>query len=172
MKTRNIVVEPYNEYWPIAFERIRIFLNKEIGSLILRIEHVGSTAVPGLSAKPIIDLDVVIRDYSNFEELKHILSNLGYNYEGDLGIKDRHAFKYDTSASPFYLHHLYVCPVFSKELHKHLFLRNYLQQHPADCAEYGAIKQRGAELFPNNIEKYIAFKGKFIASIYKKMNSN
>ncbi|KRL01127.1 GrpB family protein [Liquorilactobacillus capillatus] len=171
MKTEHVVVKPYNDRWPLEFAKIQTFLKKNIGYLSLRIEHVGSTAIPGLSAKPIIDIDVVISDYTNFEELKQHLFTLGYIYEGTLGIPDRHAFKYNPASSTLFLHHLYVCPLYSKELLKHLFFRDYLRQHPLACKRYGMIKQEAATLFPNDIERYIAYKKDFIISIYQQMHS-
>ncbi|WP_278752248.1 GrpB family protein [Liquorilactobacillus nagelii] len=140
----------------------------KLDGLVLSIEHVGSTSIVGLCAKPILDIDIVIKDYSNFNLITRKLSELGYTCEGNLGIPDRFAFCYDESKSKLSPHHLYVCPVFSEELRKHIFLRNYLSVHKLEKKEYGKIKRRGAELYPDNISKYIEYKSEFIDNIYKK----
>ena len=95
MRTVNVIVEPYNENWKTAFEAIRQELEAAIGDLIIGVEHIGSTSVEGLSAKPCIDIDVVIKDYSVFAEVVRRLETIGYIHEGDLGIPGREAFKYE-----------------------------------------------------------------------------
>ena len=120
---------------------------------MLAVEHVGSTSVPLLVAKPIIDLDVVI-DQNDLKEVIYLLEYHGYIYEGDLGLKDREAFRYE-GKEHLRTHHLYVCPQDSKELKRHLAFRNYLRKHPNTVKEYGKIKKEAAKLYPNEIEKYI-----------------
>jgi GrpB-like predicted nucleotidyltransferase (UPF0157 family) len=95
MRTSKVIVLPYNMAWSSDFETIRRELDSTLGDLILGIEHVGSTSVEGMSAKPCIDIDIVIRDYSVFEAVVDRLAAIGYIHEGDLGIRDREAFKYD-----------------------------------------------------------------------------
>ena len=116
MRTATVIVLPYDPAWKSGFEAIRREIVAAAGDLIIGIEHVGSTAVEGLSAKPCIDIDVVIKDYSVFETLVNRLAEIGYMHEGDLGIKDREAFCY-TDKPHLAKHHLYVCPQYSVELH-------------------------------------------------------
>ena len=85
-------VVPYDEAWPSAFEAIKAEIVGIAGDLIVGVEHVGSTAVAGLSAKPCIDMDVVIQDYSVFDQLVARLALIGYVHQGNLGILDREAF--------------------------------------------------------------------------------
>ena len=94
MRTRKIVVLPYDAAWKAAFAKIKREIEEAIGDLIIGIEHVGSTSVEGMSAKPCIDIDVIINDYSSFAAAVDGLKSIGYIHEGDLGIKDREAFKY------------------------------------------------------------------------------
>ena len=89
MGTKSVVVLPYNEQWEQAFMHIKDEIQESLGSLALRIEHVGSTSVRGLSAKPIIDIDVVIKDYSVFDAVVAALKEIGYHHESDLGKKKR-----------------------------------------------------------------------------------
>lgn len=94
MKTKKVIVLPYDVAWESAFEAIKAEIQTALGDLMLGIEHVGSTSVKGMSAKPCIDIDVVVRDYSVFDAVVQKLDAIGYIHEGDLGIQDREAFKY------------------------------------------------------------------------------
>ena len=89
MKTRKVIVLPYDEAWKNAFEAIKAEIESALGKLILGIEHVGSTSVEGMSAKPCIDLDVIIKDDSMLDVVIERLAEIGYIHEGDLGIKGR-----------------------------------------------------------------------------------
>ena len=109
MQMRRVIVLPYDESWNQAFEDIKNEIENALGDLIVGIEHVGSTSVKGMSAKPCIDLDIIIKDYSVFDAVVDRLATIGYIHEGDLGIKDREAFKY-LDKLHLMAHHLYVCP--------------------------------------------------------------
>ena len=149
MKTARVTVLPYDEKWKTGFEDIKREIEVAVGDIIIGIEHVGSTSVVGLSAKPCIDIDVVIEDYSVFSAVAGGLARIGYIHEGDLGIKDREAFKY--SCKPHLLnHHLYVCPKDSRELYRHITFRNFLRSNPDAAVKYGRIKEKAAELFPDD----------------------
>ena len=166
MTTKRVVVVPYDAAWVRGFERIAAELRPALGDLALAIEHVGSTSVPGLSAKPIIDIDVVIEDPSRLDAAIAALAAVGYRHEGDLGIPGREAFKYE-GKDHLPRHHLYVCPRDSAELRRHLAFRDYLRAHPEAAREYGRIKAEGAALYPEDIEGYIAHKAPFIERIYR-----
>ena len=129
MRTLNVVVLPYDKAWKTDFEAIKQEIEAAIGELILGVEHVGSTSVEGMSAKPCIDLDVVIRDYTVFDAVVERLAAIGYQHEGDLGIRHREAFRYE-GKSHLRTHHLYVCPQDSEELHRHITFREFLKSHP------------------------------------------
>lgn len=165
MKTRKVVVLPYTPTWKSDFETIKREIEPVLDNLILGIEHVGSTSVEGLSAKPCIDIDVIIPDYTVFNEVVNRLGAIGYFHEGDLDIAEREAFKY-TNKPHLQTHHLYVCPRNSKELHRHITFRDYLRAHPDAAQKYGAVKERAAQLFPNDINQYIAYKSPCIEEIY------
>ena len=165
MKTKKVTVLPYDPQWKQNFEAIRQELAAALGNLALRIEHVGSTSVEGLYAKPIIDIDVVIRNTTPLDAVIAALSEIGYQHEGNLGIPQREAFRYD-GKSHLQKHHLYVCLESSPELRRHTVFRDYLRTHPEDAAEYGRIKQEAARLCPEDIDDYIAHKGSFISLVY------
>ena len=167
MRTRKVVVLPYDVAWQSAFEKIKGEIEEAIGDLILGIEHVGSTSVEGMSAKPCIDIDVIIKDYSVFTAVVEALKGIGYIHEGDLGIKDREAFKY-ADKSHLMTHHLYVCPRDSEELHRHIVFRDFLRENPEAVRKYSLVKEKAAALFPDEIEQYIAFKAPCIEELYIK----
>ena len=143
-------------------------LTSALGQLAIGIEHVGSTSVEDLSAKPIIDIDVVIEDYTVLEEVVSALGAIGYQHEGNLCIPGREAFKYD-GKDHLRKHHLYVCPADSPELKRHVSFRDYLRTHSDAVREYSHIKEEGAKRYPNDIERYIEHKSPFIETIYAKL---
>ncbi|MBO4325536.1 MAG: GrpB family protein [Lachnospiraceae bacterium] len=165
---KHVVVEPYNEAWKQDFMDIKAELEPALGELALRIEHVGSTSVPGLSAKPIIDIDVVMEDYSKLQAVVDALAAIGYTHEGDQGIPGREAFKYD-GKEHLRKHHLYVCPEDSAELRRHITFRDYLRSHPETVREYSRVKEEGAKLYPYDIDRYIEHKSPFIEGVYKEI---
>ena len=168
MGTKNIIVLPYDEQWKKDFAAIKAELQEALDGLALRIEHVGSTSVPGLSAKPIIDIDVVIRDESILEAVIAALGRIGYRHEGNYGIAGREAFGYE-GKEHLRDHHLYVCPLDSPELKRHIAFRDYLRSHPEAVHEYSRVKEEGAELYPHDIDRYIEHKSPFIERIYREI---
>lgn len=171
MKTKQVIVLPYDPAWQKAFQDIQTYLNQALGDIIIEIEHVGSTSVIGLAAKPIIDIDIVIDGYHVFDEVRRELESLGYRHEGDLGIKDREAFKYD-NLPDFMKHHLYVCPKDSIELKRHLLFRNHLRKNQEDRDRYSEIKLKAAKNHPLDIDGYIEEKSPFIGAIYQKISNS
>ena len=166
MRTARVIVVPYDAAWKTEFEKIKKEIENALGDLAICIEHVGSTAVEGLSAKPCIDIDVVIRDASDLDATVAALARIGYVHEGDLGIKGREAFDY--ADKPHLMkHHLYVCAQGSAELLRHIVFRDFLRENSEAAEEYGRIKREAASLFPDDIERYIAYKSPCIERIYK-----
>lgn len=165
MKTTRVSVEAYQRGWPEAFSRIKREVEALLGDSCLRIEHVGSTSVPGMAAKPVIDLDVVIADDAPLSGVIQRLAAGGYIHEGDLGIRGREAFRYD-SKPHLMAHHLYVCRVSSEELRRHIAFREYLRTHPEAVREYSRIKQEAAARYPDSIEKYMETKAPCIQRLY------
>ncbi len=166
MHTRHIVVERYDPQWKDDFKQIEKEIVAAVGGMIISVEHIGSTSVEGLSAKPIIDIDVVIKDGAVLRQVISALSSIGYIHEGDLGIVGREAFKYSDKPH-LKTHHLYVCVQDCEELHRHITFRNYLRTHPDAVAEYSRVKEEAASLFPYSIERYMRHKASCIEDIYK-----
>jgi GrpB-like predicted nucleotidyltransferase (UPF0157 family) len=173
--TPRIEVVPYDPQWATTFDEIKKVVTETVGDLALSIEHVGSTSIPRMSAKPIIDLDVVIRSYDELPVMVARLSSLGYVHQGDLGIKGREAFKREGEDVPrtgtgkvWPKHHLYVCPQGSEGLSRHLAFRDYLRAHPEELAEYEAVKRRLAEENPHDWEAYTDGKTDYIVGILRR----
>jgi GrpB-like predicted nucleotidyltransferase (UPF0157 family) len=158
---RTIEVVDYDPEWPNLFQRVRERAWPSIRDFAIAIEHVGSTSVPGLAAKPVLDIDVVIPSRNEIQLAITRLSGLSYSHCGDLGIEDREAF----SAPHGPPHHLYVCPSGSVALLNHLTLRNHLREHPSDVQAYSALKKRLAEEWSGDTDSYVAGKTDFILTI-------
>ena len=159
-----IAVVPYSDAWPATFETLRARVEDALGAAGRRIEHVGSTSVPGLPAKPIIDIDVVIEREDQLEEVIDRLAAIGYVFEGDKGVTGRYAFA-SPSGSPD--HHLYVCAEGSSELQRHLLFRDYLRRHPEEAAAYGELKQQLARRNPADRAAYTDAKGDWIERVLR-----
>ena len=153
------LVQNYNPEWPEWFEIIKRYLGQKVSQACIRIEHIGSTSVPSMIAKPIIDLDLVIES-QRFEEVKNLLEEVGYYHRGDLGIPEREAFDLIDEAVKESLpaHHLYVCPKHSEALMRHIFFREYLKCHKAESKWLSTLKWSLAEKFDN--DKYPYMDGK------------
>jgi GrpB-like predicted nucleotidyltransferase (UPF0157 family) len=159
-----IIVVDYDPQWPAVFETLRAVIAGAIGDLALAIEHVGSTAVTGLAAKPIIDMDVLLRSASDFSLCVQRLAGIGYEHRGDLGIPEREAF----AAPPGQpAHHLYVCPPESREFRRHVALRDYLRGHSADASAYGELKRSLAVHYRDERAAYAEGKREFIESLLR-----
>lgn len=165
---KHVVVEPYNEEWKSDFIAIRDELDAVLKDIVLKIEHVGSTSVEGLSAKPVVDIDVVIKDTTVLPDVISALQTIGYFHEGDLGIPGREAFKYE-GKEHLRKHHLYVCSQDSEELKRHITFRDYLRSNPDAVEEYSKIKEEAANFYPWDIDKYIEHKSPVIEMIYKRI---
>jgi GrpB-like predicted nucleotidyltransferase (UPF0157 family) len=163
---RRVVVVDYDLSWPATFETLRAPVWAAVRDIAVSVEHVGSTAVPGLAAKPIIDMDVVVASSVGMSEAIGRLAALGYDHRGNLGIEDREAFK---SPQELPAHHLYVCLQGSTALANHLSLRDFLRRDPASVARYSRIKKLLATRFPEDIDSYIAGKTEFILTALREM---
>ncbi len=162
-----ITVVPYNPKWADEFKTIKNELFPVIGDDIIAIEHVGSTSVEGLWAKPVIDIDIVI-DNGKLPIIVKKLAGIGYRHRGDLGISGREAFGYnDEEKSHLMKHHLYVCQKDNSELKRHLALRNFLRNSCEYREKYSSIKREMAKNFPNDIENYILGKQPVVMEIYE-----
>lgn len=162
---REVKVVAYDPVWVTRFASIKETAVSALGPLAQRVEHVGSTSVPGLWAKPIVDIDVVIQDWSSLPDAIAMLGSIGYVHEGDRGIKEREAFK---SPAGMPSHNLYVCSTDSSELKRHVAFRDYLRNHEDAVRQYGELKKKLAEEFRYDIDGYCEAKTDFIEQILVK----
>jgi GrpB-like predicted nucleotidyltransferase (UPF0157 family) len=156
------MIADYDPRWPEQFETLRSRIAEALGDLAITIEHIGSTAVPGLAAKPVIDIDVLMRSDADLSLVTSKLALLGYDRRGDLGIPGREAFRAPPDDFP---HHLYVCPPHSQEYRRHIAFRNYLRTHPNDANAYASLKRSLAEKFGDLREEYNQAKSQFVEEI-------
>lgn len=160
-----MIVYEYDPNWPQEFERLKAVYLQTLDNLIITVEHVGSTSIPGLKAKPTIDMDMVIKDYDIFPAVVEKLADLGYVHNGDQGIQHREAFKRDDATIPYtepkrtwLTHHLYVCPTYSEELKRHLLLRDYLRINDKARDAYASIKDDIVARSKDDRPTYVAIK--------------
>lgn len=160
--SRSVIIVDYDPNWPTRFHELRDRVAEVLGDLVVVIEHVGSTSIPGCPAKPLIDMDVVISSLTDLPQAIARLVTLGYVHEGDLGIPGREAFATPPDAPP---HHLYVCSSQSEEYYRHLLFRDYLRAHPEEVQAYATLKQRLAHQFRHDRDAYSKAKSEFVAMI-------
>jgi GrpB-like predicted nucleotidyltransferase (UPF0157 family) len=159
--SKPIIIVDYDPTWPALFAALRAPVAAALGDIAIAIEHVGSTAVPGLAAKPVIDLDVVIRAEADLPAAIERLASLGYGYEGDKGIPGRAAFTWPPQLPR---HHLYVCARDSLAYRRHLLFRDYLRAHSDVCTAYAALKRDLATRYRTERAVYTDAKEPFIAA--------
>ena len=157
--TDPVIIEDYDARWPQLFEILRSRISAALGSLAAAIEHIGSTAVPGLAAKPIIDIDVLLRSQTDLQRAIERLVTLGYEHQGDLGVAGREAFRAPADVFP---HHLYVCSPDSCEYGRHIAFRDHLRSNPEDAYTYGLLKRTLANRYGNDRDGYTRAKTDFI----------
>lgn len=166
-KTKVVEVVPYDPDWKVEFNRIREQLLSYVGDLIITIEHVGSTSIEGLAAKPIIDLDLVMDSYDVLPQIIERLQQYGYEHQGNMGIEGREAFKRQ-QADGFMKYHLYACPKDGKGYLEHIAFRDYLRSNKAASQAYAEVKQRLAEQYRYDMDAYCEGKTAFVTSILSK----
>lgn len=157
-----MLIEKYRPEWVHQFNNIKDALEKFLQNHNFTIEHVGSTAVPGLDAKSIIDIDIIFYNENDFQLIKARLEKAGYYHNGNQGIEDRDVFKRDGLQKHGILdaipHHLYVCSTNSKALERHLLSRNYLRKNEWARKKYQQMKYEIAEQAGQDRKKYATLK--------------
>lgn len=160
-----IIVVDYDPSWVATFSRLKGLVAESLGGLSAVIEHVGSTAVPGAAAKPVIDIDVVLPSTDFVPRAIQLLAEAGYRHLGDLGIIGREAFE---SPAGLPAHHLYVVVLGNSEHTRHLHFRDYLRKHPKDAERYSALKRLLAARFRDDREAYTDAKSAFVEEILQR----
>ncbi|MGG1658403.1 GrpB family protein [Brevibacillus sp. NRS-1366] len=162
----NVVVTEYNEKWKQLFieesQKIKdIFVNE-----LIDIHHIGSTSVPGLKAKPIIDIMPVVKDIEKIDSFNDQMTALGYECMGELGMKGRRYFR---KGGDNRTHQVHVFQVNNAEdINRHLAVRDYLRTHFSEADQYGSLKENLAKQFPKDIEAYMDGKDAFVKELESK----
>jgi GrpB-like predicted nucleotidyltransferase (UPF0157 family)/chloramphenicol 3-O-phosphotransferase len=159
-----IVVSDYDDEWPTLFEQLASPIRDAVADLNAPVKHVGSTAVPGLRAKPIIDIDVVVTSARDVPVAIARLCSLGYIYQGDKGIPGREAFMWPRGARP---HHVYVVVAGGQPYRDHIEFRDYLREQPEVARQYGELKARLAEEYGNDRVGYTDAKTAFVTGVLR-----
>ncbi len=147
----------FDPAWADWFEQLRARIWRAIEPYALRVDHVGSTAVPGLAAKPIIDMDVVVAGEHQIRPVIEALRPLGYQWRGDLGVEGRQAFRH-LGAEDLPEHHLYLVVDGNRAHQDHVLLRDLLREDADARERYASLKRRNVEAADGDMDVYVAAK--------------
>lgn len=167
LKRGIVILKDYNKEWSKLFDKEAKLISSIISNYLVNIQHIGSTAIPGIVAKPIIDIAIGIDDLSNIKQIITLLEEGGYEYRGEQGIPDRHLFVKGNEECR--THHIHVMVNTSYDWKKHILFRDYLKSNPKVAKQYSELKKRLAAKFEFDREKYTNGKEEFILGILEKV---
>lgn len=162
-----VEVVVYNPNWKKNFALESSQIAKALGKNVIFIHHIGSTAIPNIYAKPIIDFLVEVRDIDRVNEKNASMEALGYEALGEFGLVGRRYFRKEHPPG-IRTHHVHTFQVGSPEIERHLAFRDYLIAHPEDAQKYGELKLELAQKYPEDIEGYMDGKDEFVKEVEKK----
>ncbi|AHE65852.1 hypothetical protein Loa_00263 [Legionella oakridgensis ATCC 33761 = DSM 21215] len=168
-KQRLIEVVPYDFNWPLQFEQEAKKIKKALGNNCIEIHHIGSTSVPDLAAKPIIDMIPVVLELDKVDSANAAMQALGYEAKGEYGILFRRYFQ---KGDNLRTHHAHIFELGNPEIERHLKFRNWMRAHPDDRKAYAHLKKELAHQYPYDITAYCLGKENFITAIDKKAGFN
>ncbi len=161
-----MLIESYTPNWINDFMNIKREIEIGLHGIDYSIEHIGSTAVPNLNSKPIIDIDMIYSQQADFEKIKLGLIKIGYYHNGNQGIESREVFKRNDTMTNKILdtvqHHLYVCPSDSKALERHILSRNFLRKNDWARLKYQQLKYELAEKANQDRKVYASLKEQYM----------
>ena len=158
---RKVVVVPHDPRWRDAFEAEAKHVTAALGENVVAIHHIGSTAIPDIHAKPVIDLLVEVRDVTEVDGRSSAMESLGYEVMGEYGIPGRRYFRKDNREG-VRTHNIHAFEAGSAEAERHLAFRDYMVAHPEDAQRYGELKRKLAEEHPQSMDGYMDGKDGFI----------
>ena len=162
-----VKLEKYDYRWQEEFEKEKDRLNQLIGEYIKGIEHIGSTSIPGLVAKPIIDIAVIVEKLNNEAKYLNILKESGYQYRDDNGEKCEFLFK-KINKNNETTHFIHIIERNGVRYNNYILFKNYLLKHKEEIKNYNQLKQNLYEKYKDNREKYTIEKNEYITSIIEK----
>ena len=163
LRRGTVQITPYRPAWAILFQAERARLQEALGDLVLDIQHIGSTAVPGLAAKPILDVAIAVAGESVVAECVGLLADVGYTYRGYRG-PDQGQF-FDRGRGQELTHYLHVLLIHEPAWSNYLRFRDHLTAHPAARDAYMRLKEDLAAEYPGDRAGYTAAKAMFIHDI-------
>lgn len=158
---RKVEVVPHDPQWRDAFEAEAKPVAAALGGNVVAVHHIGSTAIPNIYAKPVIDLLVEVRDITEVDEQSSAMKSLGYEVMGEYGIPGRRYFRKDNREG-IRTHHVHAFEAGSAEAGRHLAFRDYMIAHHVDAQRYSELKRKLAEEHPQSIDGYMDGKDSFI----------
>ena len=167
LRQGEVKLAPYSPDWPAQFAAEADIVRRHVGDLALDVQHIGSTAVPGMDAKPIIDMAVAVESLASVPACAERLARAGYEYKGEYGLPGRHFF---TKGNPT-LFHLHIVEKTSEHWRVWLTFRDHLNAHADVRREYNDFKRGLARQYADNREAYTTAKHPFISNILKKIGS-
>jgi GrpB-like predicted nucleotidyltransferase (UPF0157 family) len=163
LSCNKVVLVQYTSEWLEIFRREKQSLQRVLGPYVWDIEHIGSTAVPGIVAKPIVDILALLHHASDIDRCKPLLDDLGYTYKGEQEIPGWHFFCKRERAKV--THHLHIFPRDNTNWRRYLLFRDYLCDHSTVAVAYVVLKKRLAERYADDRVAYTAGKSAFIQSV-------
>jgi GrpB-like predicted nucleotidyltransferase (UPF0157 family) len=161
MAACRIEVVPYNSRWPDAFALASAEVAFAFGPGLAAIHHIGSTSIPGIHAKPVIDMLAVVADLAAVDTHADDFERLGYEAMGEFGIQGRRYFRRDDAAGRR-THQIHTFQAGSAHVERHIAFRDFLRAHPALADQYGDLKRKLAHAHPHDMNAYMDGKNAFI----------
>jgi GrpB-like predicted nucleotidyltransferase (UPF0157 family) len=154
-------VVPYSDMWTQLFQTESDRIGYALGNVVTHIHHIGSTAIPGIQAKPIIDILIEVCETLELDIRSQAMRELGYEVLGEFGIPGRRYYR-KGNVQGIKTHHLHAFQVDDSNIARHLAFRDYMIAHSAVAREYGSLKQELAQAHSDDFEAYIDGKDEFI----------
>jgi len=161
-----IELQPYTPQWEILFKKEAEALASVFGGTLLKIHHIGSTSIPGIVAKPIIDMLPVVKDILEVDPITSLIEALGYEAKGEYGMPGRRFFVKSQEGKRLF--NVHVFEEGHPDIQRHLLFRNYLRAHPEEALAYAELKKELVLKYPTDIERYCWGKEDFIKEMDKK----
>ena len=161
---RKVEVVPHNPEWQRAFELEAQYVSSSLSDNVIEVYHIGSTSIPGIYAKPILDLMVAVRSIIQVDLHNSAMAAQGYEAMGEYGIPGRRYFRKDNAAG-IRTHHVHVFEAGSDHIQRHLAFRDYMRAHPDEAQAYSDLKRQLAKAHPTDIEAYMDGKDGFIQAM-------
>ena len=162
---RRVGIVSYDPNWKDMYKEESEKIKNVLSDIIIDIHHVGSTAIPGIKAKPVIDILVEVKDIEGVDQYNYKMRELGYEVMGEYGIPKRRFFRKGGNKRT---HHIYIFKVGNEEIERHINFKEYMIAHPDKGQEYSKLKEKLANKYTYDVENYTNGKSDFIKGIDRK----